>query len=222
MENKKKFILAIPTIIIIIVTIVGISLIFYNRHFKKLSRDDAKILAEKVTNINNISCEIVTESTVPGASQYTVDYKLKDNKLITKNNDYLTYENDDENSKIQIDDTEKVAFTFKEYESDIQIFKESLCYALQLLKSDECEYKFLKYETMNGIKCASIELTEGNAKFNFWLDKKTGMIVKFEGNDYIEGIGEVTVTRYYRYQIDSVKDEDVAKPDLTDYTIEEL
>ncbi len=222
MEQKKKFILAIPTIIIIIVTIVGISLIFYNRHFKELSREDAKLLAEKVTSINNISCEIVTESTMQGSSQSIVDYKLKDNKLITKNNDYLTYENDDINSKIQIDDTEKIAFTFKEYESDIQIFKESLCSAVQLLKSEECEYKFIKYETMNGIKCAEIELTEANARFDIWLDRKNGMIVKFEGHDNIEGVGEVTMTRYYRYQIGTVTDNDVSEPDLSGYTIEEL
>ena len=36
MNEKKNFILAVPTIIIIIVVIAGISTIFYNRNFKKI------------------------------------------------------------------------------------------------------------------------------------------------------------------------------------------
>ena len=62
MKEKKVFILAIPTIIVIIVVIVGIALIFYNRNFKKMSKDDAYVLASKVAVINNISCEVLTET----------------------------------------------------------------------------------------------------------------------------------------------------------------
>ena len=62
MNEKKTFILAVPTVIIIIIAIVGISLIFYNRNFKKMNRDDVKTLAQKVATIVNISCEIAIES----------------------------------------------------------------------------------------------------------------------------------------------------------------
>ena len=49
MNEKKTFILAVPTVIIIIIAIVGISLIFYNRNFKKMNR--AAGYSEKILNL---------------------------------------------------------------------------------------------------------------------------------------------------------------------------
>ena len=77
---KKNFILAVPTIIIIIVVIAGISTIFYNRNFKKMNKEDVKTLAQKVATINNISCEIITESSEENVSKTISDYKLNNNK----------------------------------------------------------------------------------------------------------------------------------------------
>ena len=81
MKEKKKFVLVVPTVVIVL-AIAGILMIFYNRNLKDMSREDAKSLAQKVAIIENISCEIVTESNEIEQGQYVVDYKLKDNKMV--------------------------------------------------------------------------------------------------------------------------------------------
>ncbi len=220
MKEKKKFILAIPTIIIIIGTLIGISLIFFDRNLKKMDRDEIKLLAEKVVNINNISCEIITENNMEDSSETIDDYKLKDNKISIKNNDYRIYE--DSEQKIQIDDEEKVAYIYNNENDEIVAFEELLCSAERLLESDEYEYNFIKYETMNGIKCVHFTMKNQETCFNIWLDKSSGMIVKMECNTKSENNQEFVLTRYFRYQLNNVKDEDIVKPNLDGYTIEEL
>lgn len=222
MEEKKKFILAVPTIIIIIVAVVGISLIFYNRNVKEMTREDVRTLAQKVAIIDNISCEIVTESSERDNKQSIVDYKMKDNKLISKTDYYTIFDDENEGIKIQIDDTEKVAYVYNEYRSEITSFQEMLCTAEKLLESDEYQYQFVNYETMNGIKCVAFTLSAADTTFNIWMDKSNGMIVKMDCHYHLEGTEEINTVMYYRYQLNNVKDEDVKKPDLTDYSIIEL
>ena len=108
MKEKKKFVLVVPTVVIVL-AIAGILMIFYNRNLKDMSREDAKSLAQKVAIIENISCEIVTESNEIEQGQYVVDYKLKDNKMVYRTDYYTIYDNSDKNTKIQIDDHEKIA-----------------------------------------------------------------------------------------------------------------
>lgn len=222
MEEKKTFILAIPTVIIIIIAIVGISLIFYNRNVKDMTREEVKILAQKVAIIDNISCEILTESDEREESQSIIDYKMKDKKLISKTDYYKIFDDENEGKKIQIDDSEKVAYVYTEYKSEITSFQEMLCTAEKLLESDEYEYKFLGYETMNGVKCVHFTLDNKETTFNIWLDKANGMIVKMECHYHLEGTEEINTTMYYRYQLNNVKNEEVEKPDLTNYSIVEL
>ncbi|MCI8290728.1 MAG: hypothetical protein HFJ25_00505 [Clostridia bacterium] len=222
MEEKKKFILAIPTIVIIVVVIIGIFMIFYKRNVKDMSREDVRILAQKVATINNISCEIVSESNDISKEKSVTDYKLKDRKLACKTDYYTIFDDENENTKIQIDENEKVAYVYKEYKSEIMSFQEMLCTAEKLLESNEYEYKFLKYETMNGIKCVSFSLFNSDSTFDIWLDKSTGMIVKMECHYHMEGVQKIDTAMYYRYQIGVVLDDDVKKPDLTDYSIIDL
>ena len=149
MKEKKVFILAVPTIIIIICVIAGIGLIFYNRNFKKLSRDDAKALAGKVALIENISCEIVTESSESGGFKTISDYKLKNGKLISKVDNFRIYDDSSQKSLIQIDDDAKTAYVYSDYKSEIDNFRMLICSAEKLLESDDLEYKFKEYSTAN-------------------------------------------------------------------------
>ncbi len=222
MKEKKKFVLAIPTIIILVVAMVGISMIFYNRNIKEMTRQEAMALAKKVATIDNIFCEIVTETNENNNEKTVVDYKLKNKKLICKTDYYTIYDNEDEKTKIQIDEDEKVAYVYKEYKSEITSFQEMICTAEKLLESDEYEYKFLNYETMNGIKCISFTLSNSESTFNIWLDKSSGMIVKMECNYHKPGIQNINTIMYYRYQIGSIVDADVKNVDLTDYSVIEL
>lgn len=143
MNEKKKVVFVIPTLIII-VAIVGISIIFYNRNIKKMSREDVMNLAQKVAIVDNISCEIVTESNEIENGQYIVDYKLKGNKMVSKTDYYMIYDNSDENTKIQIDDNEKIAYIYKQYKSEIMSFKEMLCMAEKMLESNEYDFEFVR------------------------------------------------------------------------------
>lgn len=222
MNEKKTFILAVPTVIIIIIAIVGISLIFYNRNFKKMNRDDVKTLAQKVATIDNISCEIAIESSEGNVGSSISDYKLKDGKLISKIDTFEIYDNKDEQSLIQIDRDSKEAYVYSEYDSQIDDFEAMLCTAEKLLESNDYEYIFKDYETVNGVKCVAFSLSNTNTTFDIWLDKSNGMIVKMVCNYSAEGEKTISTTMLYRYKIGSVTDEEVQKPNLEGYTIIDL
>lgn len=221
MEEKKKFILAIPTLIIIFVTILGFSLIFYNRNIKGLSREDAKLLTQKVLGVSNISCEIVTESSNE-IDNDIVSYKLKDSKLVEKTKYYTIYDDEESKNKIQIDNEEKIAYIYSEYQSETTTFKEMIYKANELLENNDYNYKFNSYETMNGVKCASFTLSNSDADFNIWLDKSNGMITKIECIYHSESSGDINKNMYYRYQLNCVSDEDIAEPNLEEYTVVNL
>lgn len=222
MKEKKTFILAIPTMIIIVVAVVGIFLIFYKRNVKEMTREDVKNIAQKVAVIDNISCEIVTEGSERDNAQSVVDYKLKDRKMFSKTDFYTIYDDENDKTKIQMDENEKIAYIYKEYKSEITSFQEMICTVVKMLESPEYQYNFLRYETMNGIKCVVFNLENKDSKFNVWLDKSTGMIVKMECNYHWEGEEDINTVMHYRYQIGNVTDEDIAKPDLTGYSVVEL
>lgn len=222
MNEKKTFILAVPTVIIIIIAIVGISLIFYNRNLKKMNRDDVKVLAQKVATIDNISCEIAIESSEENVESSISDYKLKDGKLISKIDTFEIYDNKDEQSLIQIDRDSKEAYVYSEYDSQIDDFEAMLCTAEKLLESNDYEYIFKDYETVNGVKCVAFSLSNTNTTFDIWLDKSNGMIVKMVCNYSAEGEKTISTTMLYRYKIGSVTDEEVQKPNLEGYTIIDL
>ena len=222
MNEKKTFILAVPTVIIIIIAIVGISLIFYNRNFKKMNRDDVKTLAQKVATIDNISCEIAIESSEENVESSISDYKLKDGKLISKIDTFEIYDIKDEQSLIQIDRDSKEAYVYSEYDSQIDDFEAMLCTAEKLLESNDYEYIFKDYETVNGVKCVAFSLSNTNTTFDIWLDKSNGMIVKMVCNYSAEGEKTISTTMLYRYKIGSVTDEEVQKPNLEGYTIIDL
>lgn len=221
MNEKKKVVFVIPTLIII-VAIIGILIIFYNRNIKKMSREDMMNLAQKVAMIDNISCEIVTESNEIENGQYIVDYKLKDNRMISKTEYYTIYDCSDDNTKIQIDDNEKIAYIYNEYKSEIMSFREMLCTARKMLESNEYNYEFVGYEMMNGIKCVAFNLFKDDSTFNIWIDKTNGMIVKIECHYHMEDTEKIDTVMYYRYKIGEVKDEEVQKPNLTGYSTIQL
>lgn len=214
MKEKKVFILAIPTIIVVIAVIVGLSLIFYNRNFKKLSKSDALVLAEKVAVINNISCEILTETPYGNT---TADYKLKDNIVLSSTSGiggtYRIY--DDGKNKYQIDDEGKEVYIYHDYQPEKDIFLVELCQVAKILESDSYEYKFIDYSKMNGYKVAHFTLEDSNNKYEVWLDKESGMLLELDYSSKIDG--EDWAKKHYRFSINTVTNEMVEKPNLSDY-----
>lgn len=219
MKEKKVFILAIPTIIIIIFVTIGMLVIFYNRNYKKMSRNDAKVLAQKVAIIDNISCEMITN--VYGKDSVS-DYKLKNNKMISHVEGFTTYDNKDEQLIIQLIDSEKRAYTYSNYKSEIDDFKAMICSVAKLFEDENYNYEFNKYETINGIKCSNFILKNNEMEFNIWLDRSSGMIVKIICHNMADNLSEVDSTLYFRYEIGNVSDSQVQKPDLSGYEVTEL
>lgn len=170
-EREKIFILAVPTIIIIVIAIVGISLIFYSRNLKKMSKEDVKLLAQKVVKIENISCEVITTTDKEASIQSVEDYKLKNGVMISKVDDFVIYDNKETQTLMQIDDEEKLVYTYGKYNSEIDNFKTMLLTAESLLMNDKNEYIFKDFVTMNGIKCINFELKNNDTIFEIWMDK---------------------------------------------------
>lgn len=222
MEEKKTFILAIPTLIIFAVVIIGIGIIFYNRNIKNMSKEDAKILAQKVATINNISCEVLTESSKEDIESTISDYKLCDGKLISNIDNFKIYEDKNEKILLQIDEKQKIVYQYDEYNSAIDEFETMICSVAKLLEADEYQYEFKKYETVNGIKSVCFSLSNDSIIFDIWLDKSSGMIVKMICHYVGDGTNSIDTTLNYRYQLNNVTHEDVKKPDLTGYTITEI
>ena len=65
MQEKKRIVLALPTVIIIIIFIITTSYIFYNRNYKymnkPLDRKKALELAQKVLEVDDLSCHVITK-----------------------------------------------------------------------------------------------------------------------------------------------------------------
>ncbi|MGN1330337.1 MAG: hypothetical protein ACI4VN_03235 [Clostridia bacterium] len=221
MKERKKFILAIPTILIIIVAIIGISLIYYNRNVKKMTRDDIKLLSQKVATIDNISCEVITSNSTDNNNQSVEDYKLKDGIMLSRADDFIIYDNKNEQTLMQIDEEEELVYTYSEYNSEIDAFMKRLLTVESLLENEENEYIFKNYTTMNGIKCVNFEIKNTDTVFEIWLDRKTGMIVRMDTR-YGDGESSVNVSAVYRYQINNVTDEDVDRPNTDSYVVIEL
>ena len=163
MKEKKTFILAVPTLVIFILVVVGICIIFYNRNFKEMTKDDVKILAQKVATINNISCEVLTESSEADVTGTISDYKLCNGKLVSNVDNFKIYDDKNEKLLLQIDEKQKVVYQYKEYTSAIDEFETMICSVAKLLETDDYQYEFKDYETVNGIKCVSFSLSKVTA-----------------------------------------------------------
>ncbi len=219
MKEKKVFILAIPTIVIIILVTLGMLVIFYNRNYKKMSRNDAKILAQKVAIIDNISCEMITNTY---GKDIVSDYKLKNNEMISNVDGFTIYDNKDEQIIIQLVDSQKRAYIYSNYKSEIDDFKAMICSVAKLFEDENYNYEFKKYETVNGIKCVNFTLKNNEIEFNIWLDRSSGMIVKMICQNNLDGSNQVDSTIYYRYKIGNVSPDQVQRPDLAGYEVTEL
>ena len=214
MKEKKVFILGIPTIVIIIVVILGVSIIFYNRNFKKMNKADAFALAEKAAIINNASCEILTE-TQYGTTR--VDYKVKDNIVLSNTagngGEYTIY--DDGNNKLQIDVENKEVYVYHDYQMEKDIFMQEICQVAKLLESEDYQYTFVEYTKMNGIKVAHFKLEDKNGTYDIWIDRTSGMVQEV---DYVsKQFEDEWVKKHYRCSLDTVTDDDIKKPDIDGY-----
>lgn len=93
-------------------------------------------------------------------------------------------------------------------------------------EKEEFNYSFIRYERYNNSKCVVVETTttgeytdvDGKSSLitttQIWVDLKTGVALKIENKN---NMGE-EYTAYATVTLNKVKDEDVAKPNLDEYT----
>lgn len=216
MQKKKRIVLALPTVIIIIIFIITTSYIFYNRNYKymnkPLDRKKALELAQKVLEVDDLSCQVITKK---DDKDTVTNYKRKNNMIYIETEECKEYINMETKKCTYIDDENKEAY---EYTSDsvIESYNETIYTAIQFLNDDNLSYKFMKDEKINGIKCAEIELSSKEIDVDLFIDRKTGMLAKFiikykEDNDII--------TYIYRYQIGSFGNKSITVPSLEGYEI---
>lgn len=217
MQEKKKFILAVPTVIIIIIFIIALAYLIYSKNFKPLSKEKAIELAEMAVTIDNFSCQLVIEQ---DGEEFVTDYKRKDNIVYMKGVDYEEYLNIDTSECVYVDRENKEAYTYTS-DSVLESYNTRLYAGIQSLENGDYSYTFNEYEKVNGIKCASITLSNDSENIDMWIDTKAGMITKYVITNKSEEDGN-SATYIYRYQIGNVTDEDVKVPDLSEYTVLEM
>lgn len=217
MQEKKKFILAVPTVIIIIIFIIALAYLIYSQNFKPLSKEKAIELAEMAVTIDNFSCQLVIEQ---DGEEFVTDYKRKDNIVYMKEVDYEEYLNIDTSECVYVDRENKEAYTYTS-DSVLESYNTRLYAGIQSLENGDYSYTFNEYEKVNGIKCASITLSNDSENIDMWIDTKAGMITKYVITNKSEEDGN-SATYIYRYQIGNVTDEDVKVPDLSEYTVLEM
>ncbi|MBR3132498.1 MAG: hypothetical protein IKG42_00195 [Clostridia bacterium] len=208
--EKKTFILAVPTVIIIIVFLIAMPIMIYRKNFKPLSRDESITLSKKILSIDNISCEIITKS----EDEKVVDYKFKDNVLLSNYNDAIELTEDDKCTYVDLKEKQVYNYNSK---NNIDNFKSLLNSAIEILENDDYDYEFVKYEKINGIKVATVKLTKDDSEFIISIDRSTGMPVKIDGEYNIKNEDKKgDITTIFRYQIGQVQDDDLKLPDTTE------
>ena len=127
---------------------------------------------------------------------------------------------DDGNNKVQIDKEGKEAYVYHDYQAEKDIFMQELCQVAKLLENNTYQYTFVEFTKMNGLKVAHFKLEDQNSTYDVWIDRTTGIVQQI---DYVNKTQEDEwFKKHYRYSVDSVTDDQVKKPDLTDYEIIDL
>lgn len=215
MQEKKKFILAVPTVIVIIIFIIGMSLIYYNKNYKPLSQEEALNLAKRAVAIDNLSCQVVVKQ---NDNESTTDYKRNSSKVYIKADDYIELVDTKSNECTYIDEENKEVYKYVS-DSVLESFNSIIYAGIQALQDSTMSYSFEKYEKINGIKCAAVKVKDKSTEITMWIDRDTGMLAKFE-IVYKADEEEDSKTEYiYRYQIGSVTDDDLKLPSTEDYTL---
>ena len=227
MKNiKVQLIINIITITIAIIVII---LAYYMITNSKYSRKFVKELIEKNGETHNYIIEIEsnsindTETTIQKITQKD-DARKEEN---IKRETITWYAND----FVIIKDTEK---TYSKLDGGIvdengerkKIYiPTSEIISINPLKSEfnsyadtynDSNYKFLKKENYNDIKCIVVEFSSVNEenKTKAWIDLETGFVLKEE--EYSGGILERTTK--YKVEANVVTNEDIDLPNLDEYT----
>ena len=206
--QKKKVLKIVLWVLLVLILLYGIYILRNYIILNKLSK-----LAKETINNDNYYAQLLTfqgDDIVSIVESYN-----KDSKYLTRVNFYGPTEQNNQSLTVYKDNTEKMGViqsgdrrvallngenivpgevtvrdVFMEVPGILDKIKFS---AISLIKSEQC----------NSRDCYLIELKDG---WRMWIDKETGLIIREINGGFITN---------RKYTFDIVKDEDIAKPDIT-------
>ena len=208
LKNKRNII-----ILIVIAFIVLISCTLYFIMKNKYSRDNITNLVKNASIPNNIYIEntMYENDTYLGVAKFYIkdnnEYIYQENKNQEKVEIYIDNEN---NTSITILHTEKT-ITQNNITENIDFeapLKNNLLEGLN--NKEEYSYTFKGKEKIDEINCLKISLTNNeNSNYTYYIDENAGYIVQYENENSKET---------YKYNINSVTDEQLKMFNLDDYS----
>ena len=204
LKNKRNII-----ILIVIAFIVLISCTLYFIMKNKYSRDNITNLVKNASIPNNIYIEntMYENDTYLGVAKFYIkdnnEYIYQENKNQEKVEIYIDNEN---NTSITILHTEKtITQNNINFEAPL---KNNLLEVLN--NKEEYSYTFKGKEKIDEINCLKISLTNNeNSNYTYYIDENAGYIVQYENENSKET---------YKYNINSVTDEQLKMFNLDDYS----
>lgn len=226
---KKKILIIFFVVILIILLIFVIREIQINNDKlidkgNALSRDEAIELLDKGANYNNYYRCVET----PNGKE---EIYYKDDILACYINSNLYYwMNLSENEKemIIIDDYQnKIASYVEDFKDTVFPIEHTQLGYYSTVYDTNIEYKYIGVTKLNNrdtivVKTISKKDSLSNLEIKYYIDKETGVIVKRKEIEKFLFISTSVRELDRGIQFDTVTSEDVAKPDLTDYTIDTI
>lgn len=201
-----KIIKILLSIIIICVILLGCKILFKSSTQSQYDRTDIINLLDKIKECNNYSFEYKDKE------QNKITYKFKNNVVISEFYGVCAYINYNTNENLLLNKSGKKAIV-STVESTYNTYASSV---LETINDFTYQYTYLKEENYNNHNCIVFQLDKDNNFLKIWIDSDSGFVLKSEEKD-----GASTETIEYDISFDSVTDEDIKKPDLTEYEIKE-
>ncbi len=201
-----KIIKILLVIIIVCGILLSFKILFKTSTHSQYTRNDIINLLYKIKECTNYSFEYKDKE------QNKITYKFKNNVVISEFYGICAYINYNTNENILLNKIVKKAI-ISTVESTYNTYASSV---LETINDFTYQYTYLKEENYNNHNCIVFQLDKNNNYLKIWIDSDSGFVLKTEEKD-----GTSTEIIEYYINFNSVTDDDIKKPDLTEYEIKE-
>lgn len=215
MKKKKIIICIVITIFIVVIVILAYLKLNYYKTEKPMYE-----LTQNLNNYNNLHVHTVQTSDKYGTieiDRYWKDAEYKEKTSDSSEND-CAYENSDEKIFIAVSEEDKEVYISENDEGSMSTVTDKsnkytgiFCVDIDNMNQD---YKYCGTENINNKECYKIFVSN---KFQvdeatLWIEKETGFVLKLK--EFFDG---ETITYENTYEIGTVTDDDIKKPDIQAY-----
>lgn len=217
----KISLIVISVLLLVIVVIVGRKMIILASLDKKISEyENSKNLYSKVvTSTERVKSQTIETYYKEDKMKYVIETEQKDgsfNKIIqvTNSNERKVFFENEKTVAIYHEDNNVIEEIpkFMNYAKSYTLSERLLNSVFSNIKNKEVEGKRC-YE-ISSLKNSNILYEEGTEKMLIYIEKETALPIKIiqiiHGNEYITN---------YEYKFDSITEEDMAEPNISEYKI---